>query len=128
MGWHRLHHSPICNCPLAIACLNALRGISIVDDPSAVIVREGGRSSNPSPKFIARLLFTESPPARGRQPSSHTNCTEIPPSAPKSPCTVSPLAANTTRVNEPASTTCPGSSGVPIEPTLLASHATPIAG
>src|SRR3954469_25369151 len=58
----------------------------------------------------------------------YTNCTEMPPSGPKSPCTVSPLAANTTRVNEPASTTWRGSSGVPIEPTLLASHATPIAG
>src|SRR5581483_11319524 len=44
-GLHRLHHSPICNCPLAIACLNALRGMSMVNQSSAVIVREGGRSS-----------------------------------------------------------------------------------
>ncbi len=52
----------------------------------------------------------------------------MPPSAPKSPCSVSPFLANTTRVNEPASTTWPGSSGVPSEPSLLASQATPIAG
>src|SRR3954466_12166681 len=48
----------------------------------------------------------------------YTNCTEMPPSAPKSPCSVSPFLANTTRVNEPASTMWPGSIGVPSVPSL----------
>src|SRR5215471_8642949 len=29
IGLHRLHHSPICSSPLAIACLNVLRGCSM---------------------------------------------------------------------------------------------------
>ena len=49
----------------------------------------------------------------------------MPPSAPKSACSVSPLLANTTRVNEPASTRWPGSSATPWLPSLLASQATP---
>src|SRR5262249_58657362 len=60
--------------------------------------------------------------------SLYTNCTAIPPSAPKSACSVSPLPANTTRVNEPASTRCPGSSAPPKLASLFASHATPSAG
>src|SRR5712672_4587746 len=57
-----------------------------------------------------------------------TNCTAMPPSGPKSACSVSPLPANTTRVNEPASTMWPGSSVTPWAPSLLASQATPNAG
>src|SRR5664280_765655 len=56
----------------------------------------------------------------------HTNWIASPPSGPKSACSVSPFCANTTRVNEPASTRWPGSSAVPMAPSLLASQATPI--
>ena len=52
----------------------------------------------------------------------------MPPSGPKSACSVSPFCANTTRVNEPASTIWPGSSAWPCGPILLASQATPSAG
>src|SRR5262249_48048935 len=51
-----------------------------------------------------------------------------PPSDPKSACSVSPFCAKTTRVNDPASTICPGSSACPCGPILLASQATPSAG
>src|SRR5712692_3444171 len=56
------------------------------------------------------------------------NCTAMPPSGPKSACSVSPFCASTTRVNEPASTIWPDSSGTPCDPSLLASQATPSAG
>src|SRR6266850_2195510 len=56
------------------------------------------------------------------------NCTAIPPKGPKSPCKVSPLFANTTRVNDPARTRWPVSSATPCCPSLFASHATPSAG
>src|SRR5262245_30958503 len=59
---------------------------------------------------------------------AHTNCTAMPPSGPKSACSVSPFWANTTRVNEPASTQWPGSSATPCAPSLFASQATPSAG
>jgi len=52
-------------------------------------------------------------------PAAYTNCTETPPSAPKSACSVSPGLAHTGRVNEPESIRCPGSSTVPNAPTLL---------
>src|ERR1700688_4787808 len=70
--------------------------------------------------------FSFPSPTRGRL--DQTNCTAMPPSWPKSACSVSPLRAWTTRVNEPASTKCPGSSATPCWPSLLASQATPIAG
>src|SRR3974377_2180625 len=52
----------------------------------------------------------------------------MPPSVPKSACKVSPLRACTTRVNEPASTRCPTSTGTPCWPSLLASQARPPGG
>src|SRR5262249_33000814 len=60
--------------------------------------------------------------------AAQANCTAMPPSGPKSACSVSPFWANTTRVNEPASTRWPGSSATPCCPSLLASQATPSAG
>src|SRR5512132_17515 len=67
---------------------------------------------------------------RSRHRSSHryTNCTAMPPSAPKSACSVSPFCAKTTRVNEPASTRWPASSATSWVASLLASHANPSAG
>src|ERR1700693_4979379 len=44
----------------------------------------------------------------------------MPPSAPKSACKVSPFCANTTRVNEPASTMWPGSRACACGPVLVA--------
>src|SRR5580658_839706 len=64
----------------------------------------------------------------GSKPQLQTNCTASPPSWPKSAWSVSPLRANTTRVNDPARIRCPGSSVTPCWPSLLASQATPRAG
>src|SRR5262249_54147348 len=70
--------------------------------------------------------------AIGRSPHTkfhiHTNCTDMLPSGPKSATKVSPLFAQTGRVKAPASIMWPGSSVTPNFPTLLASHAMPIAG
>src|SRR5882672_10821027 len=56
------------------------------------------------------------------------NCTDTPPSGPKSAWMVSPLAAHTGRVNDPDSMMFPASSVMPKRLTLLANHAMPIAG
>src|SRR5262249_11377283 len=67
-------------------------------------------------------------PCSASFPRSYTNCTVMQPSVPKSACSVSPLFATTTRVNEPASTRWPASSATPWLASLLASQATPSAG
>src|SRR6516165_6867150 len=81
-----------------------------------------GKIGSPGPRRSRQKCET------GEPPDNHTNCTAMAPSAPKSACNVSPFCACTTRVNEPASTRCPGSSATPCEPSLLASQATPSAG
>ena len=69
--------------------------------PRGIIRRAGGRhparQQNQRDQNARRC-------SRHRSFCRHTNCTAMPPSAPKSACSVSPLCANTTRVNEPAST------------------------
>src|SRR5262249_17170036 len=108
-----------------VACSARREGDDEGHGPRRIIRRAGGRHPT-------RQQNQHAPEAwRCPQPRSfcgHTNCTAMPPSAPKSAWSVSPLCANTTRVNEPASTRWPGSSATPWLPSLLASHATPSAG
>src|SRR6185503_16972160 len=58
IGLHRLHHSPICNWPLAIACLKALRGMSM--GRSSPLDRDDF-SSNRHPDLVLCLsmIFSE---------------------------------------------------------------------
>src|SRR5262249_36095226 len=86
--------------------------------------RRAGDLARPAPVVLLPRTSARPP----RELTAYTNCTAMPPSAPKSACSVSPFWACTTRVKEPASTRWPGSSVTPWLPSLLASHATPSAG